>query len=288
MKIARSCVCCGGDRLQRSPAVLMPFLACRIFGWEGVEITPDWNMRDLPLGHAQAMCSTLACDDCGLLFLDMRFDDEELGALYADYRGSDYAATRSRFEPNYEARNRILNEGSHYIPAIESLLAPYVGEAPRVLDWGGDTGLNTPFRGRAAIHHVYDISQKPAVPGAEIVGRDQARSGTYDLVVSSNVLEHVPAPGEHLEEIASALGPETILYLEVPHEDIVRLVPDQQDRPAQKRHWHEHINFFTGDSLDAMLARSGLEQLSRVSHPVSAGGKGSHVFSIVAKRTAHV
>lgn len=284
MKIAGSCVCCGADKLQRTPAVLMPFLAFRIFGWESTEITPEWNMRDLPVGRAQALCNTLGCEDCGVLFLDMRFDREELGALYSDYRGPGYDAARSRFEPDYGRRNQILNRGSNYIASIEELLAPYVGETPRVLDWGGDTGLNTPFRGRASTHHVYDISNKAAVDGAEIVDRDEACRGTYDLVVSSNVLEHVPAPREHLQEIASALKPDTIFYLEVPHEDVIRLVSERRERQAQKRHWHEHINFFTHESLDALLAGAGLEQLSRISHPVEAGGKVSEVFSIVAKR----
>ncbi|NNM74531.1 class I SAM-dependent methyltransferase [Enterovirga aerilata] len=264
----------------------MPFLAYRVFGWESVEITPDWNMRDLPLGRTQAMCNTLACTSCGLLFLDMRFDPEEMSALYADYRGDDYAATRGRFEPGYEWRNAILNEGSRYIETVEELLAPYLSSTPRVLDWGGDTGINTPFRGRASLHHVYDISNKPPVDGAEIVDREGILSAEYDLVVSSNVLEHVPAPGDALEEIVSVMGPETVLYIEVPHEDVVRLVPCEADRIRAKRHWHEHVNFFTEPAIDAMLARAGLEQITRVSHQVSAGGKDSHVFSVVAKRRA--
>lgn len=284
MKIAKSCVCCGSDRLQRSPAVLMPFIASRVFGWESVEITPEWNMRDLPLGHTQAMCNTLRCEDCGLIFLDMRFDEEELGALYADYRGPAYSAARERLEPGYGNRNGVLKESFAYVATIEAILARYVCGAPRVLDWGGDTGLNTPFRGRAAIHHVYDISNKPPVAGAEVVDRAQIRAGAYDLVVSSNVLEHVSAPGEHLGEIASALAPDTVLYLEVPHEDAIRLVPDRRAGQARKRHWHEHINFFTDEALDAMLARAGLEQKARVSHPVSVAGRTCHVFSIVAQR----
>ncbi|TXN70446.1 class I SAM-dependent methyltransferase [Methylobacterium sp. WL6] len=283
MKIAKSCVCCDGTALRRVPAVLMPFLAHRIFGWDSVEITPDWAMRDLTLGRAYSVCNTLACEGCGLLFLDMRFDDAEMAALYADYRGPAYRAQRERFEPGYGARNDILLGGSAYIPAIEAILADHVAAAPRVLDWGGDTGVNTPFKDRASLHHVYDISDKPVVSGAERVTLDQARTGPYDLVVSSNLLEHVPFPREQLREIAAAMNPGTILYLEVPHEDIVRLVPNSGDRAAAKRHWHEHVNFFTEEAIDAMMEQAGLETLTRISHPVSAGGEGSHVFSIVAR-----
>lgn len=286
MKIAKRCVCCDGALLRRVPAVLMPFLAHRIFGWDSVEITRDWNMRDLALGRAYSVCNTLACEACGLHFLDMRFDDDEMAALYADYRGPMYRAERESFEPGYGARNDILLDGSPYIAAVETILAPYVGITPRVLDWGGDTGVNTPFKARASAHHVYDISDKPVIAGAVRVSLEQARRSVYDLIVSSNVLEHVPFPREQLCEIAAVMNPETILYLEVPHEDVVRLIASSDERTGAKRHWHEHINFFTEEAINAMTEHAGLEILTRISHPVSAGGKGSYVFSIVARLSA--
>ena len=50
--ISRHCICCAGEQLQRSPAVLMPFVALRVFGHEPVEITADWGLRDLRQGMA--------------------------------------------------------------------------------------------------------------------------------------------------------------------------------------------------------------------------------------------
>ena len=50
MKIATRCVCCDGQALSATPAVLMPFLAYRIFGWEPVAVTPEWGLRDLAPG----------------------------------------------------------------------------------------------------------------------------------------------------------------------------------------------------------------------------------------------
>lgn len=283
MKIAKRCVCCDGTRLRRSPAVLMPFLAHRIFGWDRTEITPDWNMRDLSLGRAYSVCNTLACEVCGLLFLDMRFDDEEMAALYADYRGPAYRAERERFEPGYGTRNEILLGGNSYTPIIETILEPYVSATPRVLDWGGDTGVNTPFKGRTSVHHIYDISDRPVVAGAVRISQEQARTGSYDLIVSSHVIEHVPSPGEMLRQIAAIMTPATIFYLEIPHEDIVLLIPKLEDRAVAKHHWHEHINFFSETSIEAMMSRVGLHILNSVSHPVWAGGKDFHALSIVAR-----
>jgi SAM-dependent methyltransferase len=283
MKIATHCVCCAGSRLRRSPAVLMPFIAFRIFGWQPVEITEDFGLRDLSQGNAYSVCNSLGCEDCGLLFLDMRFDGEEMGALYQGYRGPDYTSARERFEPGYVRRNDILVEGSTYIGAVEEILAPHVGTTPRVLDWGGDTGLNTPFKGKASLHHVYEISDKPPIAGAEMVSLDQVRSQSYDLIVSSQVLEHVPSPAESLKEMAAVMRPETLLYLEVPREDLVRNVSGLENRLRAKRHWHEHVNFFTEDAIAAMMQAAGLTPLSMRSHPVSAGGKTSHVFSVLAR-----
>ncbi|NEU12965.1 class I SAM-dependent methyltransferase [Methylobacterium sp. BTF04] len=282
MKIAKRCVCCGGERLVASPAILMPFLAHRIFGWDSTEVTAAWNLRDLAPGRVYSLCKTLDCAACGAIFLDMRFDDEEMGALYHAYRGPDYCAMRERFEPGYARRNAALAEGSPSLPQIETLLAPHLGPRPRVLDWGGDTGLNTPFRGRCAAHHIYDISDKPVIAGAERVGLEQARAGRYDLVVSAHVLEHVSDPTGLLREMTSAMTRETILYLEFPHEELMRRA-DRDDRASAKRHWHEHINFFSEAAIDAMTARAGLAVLERVSHPVSAGGATSQVFSVIAK-----
>ena len=286
MKIAKRCVSCGGQRLKRSPAVLMPFVAARVFGWEPIEIRPEWGFRDLPADRACSVCQSLMCEDCGMLFLDMRFDDEEMGALYDDYRGLRYTALRDRFEPGYAARNAIFADGSTYLSSVEATLASRVPEAPRVLDWGGDSGLNTPFRHAASAHHVYDISGCPVVEGARTVTLNEARSETYDLITSMQVLEHLPSPRETLDEIAATMKPETLLYVEMPHEDLMRSSADPHERLARKRHWHEHINFFTPESLDALFKTCGLTIIERTSHPVHAGGKDWHNFRIVAKRAA--
>lgn len=285
MRLAKRCVACDGERLGHVPAVLMPFIADRIFGWRPTQISPEWGLRDMPAGMACSICKTMMCEDCGMLFLDMRFDDEEMAALYGDYRGEAYTADRDRFEPGYAARNAIMLEGSDYIDQIEAILEPYLAPRPRVLDWGGDTGVNTPFRSRAAQLDIYDISSRPMVQGARAVDPDAVKTNVYDLIVFANVLEHVPYPRESLREIANAMRPETTLYVEVPHEEVVRIWDDPAQRLDRKRHWHEHINFFTTSALDAVFRDVGLNVIERQSLAVTAGGKDVHVFSIVARRS---
>jgi hypothetical protein len=284
MKIAKRCICCDGARLSRTPAVLAPFLACRIFGYEPAEITADWGLRDIKSGHAYTMCHSLECADCGMLFLDMRFDDEEMSGLYHGYRDEDYTATRDRLEPGYAERNKHFQAGNRYTPMVEQFLAPHLPAAPRVLDHGGDTGRNTPFRGRAEAHHVYDISGLPPIAGAKIVSLEDAKRQTYDLIVSSQVLEHVSAPAWLLREMVALMGDETMIYLEVPHEELIRAATPGAAVGAQKRYWHEHINFYTERSLEALLRGAGLAEVARQSTPVEAGGRRPHIFSVLARR----
>lgn len=255
-RIATQCICCSSPALQRQSAVLMPFVAQRALGWEPCEITADWGLRDLPLGHAQALCTSLHCPACGCLFLDMRFDAAEMARLYCDYRGPDYEAQRERFEPGYAARNRTLLAGDAHIPEVEAFLRPHLPARPAVLDWGGDTGLNTPLRNEARLHHVLDISGRPLIGGAVAVAAPLA---SYDLIVLAHVLEHVPEPAALIDEIRGAMDGGTVLYVELPFEALMRAAERDTAAWRRKRHWHEHINFFSVQGLRRLLQGCGLQ-----------------------------
>ncbi len=268
---ARCCICCAGEHLLRSPAILMPFLAKRIFNHEPTEITEAWGLRDIPSGIAYSLCNTLECVDCRLLFLDYRFSDYELGLLYTDYRGEEYNALRKRFEPDYCATAIHYNGRAAYLDDVENLLAPYLTERPRVLDWGGGSGVNSPFRYRAEALHVYDISGVTVCEEAIRVSKEECLDHNYDLVVCSQVLEHVSYPIEVLKQLTQSLGPETVLYLEVPFEGIFASPNDGCPLGEKKRHWHEHVNFFSPASLRVLAHRNSLEILMSKILPVSLG-----------------
>jgi len=165
-RIADACICCGGQSLEKSPAILMPFVAHRVFGWAPVEIDDSWGLRTILNGNAYSICNSVSCLDCGMLFLDIRFSDPEMEALYSGYRQAEYTALRDHYEPGYAERNDTLNQGIGFIPEIEAFLTPFLPLPVRVLDWGGDTGINTPFKSASTLFHVYDISGKPGIAGA--------------------------------------------------------------------------------------------------------------------------
>ncbi|NNN23771.1 MULTISPECIES: class I SAM-dependent methyltransferase [Pseudomonas] len=281
--IAQACVCCGATALERSPAILMPFVAHRVFGWTPVEITEAWGLRDLAPGHAYALCNTLHCPACDLTFLDLRFDGEELGRLYHDYRGDGYTQLRDHYEPGYARRNQHLLQGGGYAAQVEAFLAPLLPAPQRVLDWGGDSGINTPFRGRLSQHHVLEISDRPLVDGAQRVDAHQAREHHYQLVVLSQVLEHVPEPLALLDAVTGVLASDSLLYIEVPYEGLVQQIAAGNAHWQDKRHWHEHINFYAEASLRALVARAGLVVERLGSLEVDVGNGPVRVFSLVCR-----
>ncbi len=232
---------------------------------------------------AYTICNSLWCTACGLLFMDLRFSEAELAALYADYRGTEYVALRERYEPGYALRNQSLDAGILYMEAVEAFLDPHVSSRPRVLDWGGDTGRNTPYAGSRALGHVHDISGKRLLPELECVDRDTAFSTAYDLVVCSNVLEHVPHPADLVMELRQTMGRGTILYVEVPHEDLARTHQGPEDLNRSKRHWHEHINFFSLESLQRLLRRCGLEVVATNELHVVAGNRPVAQFQLACR-----
>ncbi|WP_220813420.1 class I SAM-dependent methyltransferase [Pseudomonas paralcaligenes] len=282
--IARQCICCGGDRLDKSSAVLMPFVAHRVFGHEPVEIKAEWGLRDLRSGMAYTLCNSLQCQDCGALFLDYRFTDEQMSALYRNYRDEAYNSERISYEPGYTAVVAHYEQRADYLAEVEAWLAPHLPEAPAVLDWGGDTGINSPFRERNRLLHIHDISGVDLVPGACRVDVEQIGRQAYDLVACSQVLEHVPCPLELVRQMLPAMGPQTLLYLEVPHEALVREHPDSKCLAPLKHHWHEHVNFYNETALRRLLERLGLQVVDSLRLPVDIGWTRSEVLGVLARK----
>ena len=136
-RIQTQCICCGNEKLESSPAVLMPFVAHRTFGWAPVIIDETWGLSTIKNGNAYSICKSLFCDICGLLFLDIRFSEAELENLYSDYRGVEYNKLRDFYEPGYAQRNDGLNAGVNYIKEIEDFLRPHLKFPLTILDWGG-------------------------------------------------------------------------------------------------------------------------------------------------------
>ncbi len=281
-RLATQCPCCGSSAVASSPAILMPFVADRALGWAPAVIDESWGLSTVKEGSAYSICKSMHCRDCGFLFSDIRFSDAEMENLYKDYRGEDYVKLRELYEPGYSERNASLGNGFNYLEKIEDLLRPYFEFPIAILDWGGDTGKNTPLKGYSSGLDIYDISGKQPVEGARIVTLSEAQAKKYDLIVCSHVLEHVPYPSDLLLKIMSVMGPKSTLYIELPYEDVIR--EGGENPHTKKRHWHEHINFFTEQSLRCLAENVGLQVINLINDlKVESGGKSLHVFQMTCR-----
>lgn len=280
-RIATQCVCCGAEHLESSPAVLMPFVAHRVFGWTPVEIDESWGLRTVRSGMAYSVCNTRRCRVCNHLFCDIRFSETEMANLYDRYREEAYTSLRDHYEPGYAARNKVLNEAAPYLAEIERFVIPFVQQPLTVLDWGGDTGINTPFREKGAEIDIYDISNKSVLAGVRAVDRATALSKHYALVVCSMVLEHIPFPSDILLDTRNVMDGRSVLYIEVPYEEVVRTsIPLTS---SAKKHWHEHINFYSLRSLACLVQNCGFEVLATNVVDVSVAGSSAHVLQMACK-----
>ena len=265
MKIASACVCCNSVRLCSSSSILMPFIAQRIFSWRPTLISEKWKLNTVKSGKAYSVCNSLLCMDCNFLFVDMRFDDQELSRLYFNYRDENYTNLRNKYEPGYKLINKVINLPNNYIKKVEKFLSTFFTSQINILDFGGDDGKNTPFKDTKNIIHIYDISKKPTVNNCIKVNKSNMLK-KYNLVIFSNVIEHISYPQLIINEIKKLLNKNSILYIELPLEKIMKKMWGGQVTKIEqlrclknKKHWHEHINFFSKKSLFKLFNCCGLK-----------------------------
>ena len=96
-------------------------------------------------------------------------------------------------------------------------------------------------------------------PDVDVGGR------TFDVVNMKLVMEHVPDPVSLLDAVRSVLNPGGVICVEVPN-DFNRLqaaVRRQFGKPAWWVSYPAHVNYFSFDSLERLLARTGYRPVRR-------------------------
>lgn len=270
-----SCVVCEGPIRRLKRALVAPFLATWI-----------WNRKPF--------CVDLVrCDSCGFMFYNPRLAGSDLQRLYLDYRSNEYQQSRHASEIWYtEKFNYDLASPESYRgrrTTLAQTLKPHLGERKieRILDYGGDRGdlVAGLFDGAQAF--VYDISGVAPAVGVTTVSDPAACAA--DLIVNSNVLEHVGFPRELVREILAASPAEGLVYLEVPCElpiGVKRIARRLAQvgimavtrpwlsasvlRPASLYMMHEHINYFTPQTLVTLMMSCGGDVVASGSYPSSS------------------
>lgn len=203
------------------------------------------------------------CAGCGLVYVGLRPDPDELYALYGEayFRNdesgvvgySDYI----KDEPNIRrtARRRLA--------FLERFVAP-----GRLLDVGCAAGFfldeaqRRGWQAEGLDVSAFAVNYARAhfalkVQRGSFTELDYA-AGAFDLVTLWDVIEHVPDPKAYLRRAAQVLRPGGLLAL---------ATPDIHSLPARLagRRWvgyklsEEHIYYFSARTLAQMLAEAGLE-----------------------------
>lgn len=289
MKSVSACLACGTPISHSVAALVSPFLAKRI-----------WGRNAFPV-------ALIDCANCGFAFFNPRLEAEEEARLYAGYRDAEYQRIRHGCEPWYTERFNANLESPEFLAnrraKIREVLHKQLNGRPvhKILDFGGARGEVVLDLLPNAIPYVYDISRVAPLKGITACPNlpDCLRQ-QVDLVISSNALEHVGYPGEFLAQVKQVCTPNTLFWIEVPQEQpfgiklaLRRIIQTgvltitrpsiavSLLRPGLTHLMHEHLNYFTRESLNKLLTRSSWTVLSSGSYDLSGPlGKGQMLWAL--------
>lgn len=235
MNWTENCRSCGSSNTLTHDSILAPFLTYRMLNIKPIVTTSLYRYIN---GTNYLPCHTVGCKDCGFVGVGLYISDHLLGTFYRNYMKPEYIHMRQLFEPDFLQSNSLKLRES--ISDVEEWITLHIQTPKRVLDYGAVTTEYTPFRDTARVKTV-DIQ----------TGLDCTE--TFDLVTCLHVLEHVPDLDRVLKTIQSYSA--RYLYIEVPHELHIQKYKTLEDRVQNKEIWHEHLNFFTHESLNHLLKK---------------------------------
>jgi SAM-dependent methyltransferase len=145
----------------------------------------------------------------------------------------------------------------------------------RRLGWDA-TGVEPSYYGRIGSR----VLGVPVLP-AYLENTDLA-PGSFDCVVSSEVLEHVADPRAFVTTVSRYLAPGAVLLLTTPNGEVLR------GRAESEREWYDglspgqHLNLLSPRALVTLLGECGLHDVDVLETGGSSGRK--HLYAVAAHR----
>ena len=199
------------------------------------------------------------CRSCGLMSSFPPPGEEELDAVYRkqyrqirgetpdkdylrnlDCRAEAQLAFLRRYSPTQLSRARILDVGC----SAGSFLNACAGFTQSVSGFEPDDTMRTAARkrlGPAAVLH------------GTLFQAERLAGQTFDVIVASHVLEHVPQPGFFLSALCDSLSARGTLLIEVPNEDSATVGNWIQSGERGRM----HLFFFTPRTLRDIIEAAG-------------------------------
>lgn len=211
-----------------------------------------FTARDFNFGNVAEHARILRCGRCGSLYPELFPAREEIEGAYSSY----YTGSRARGAVRESLRRLLgLFRRSHLLRLVPI-------SARRVLDYGCGSGeyLSEVARFRpGAERYGCDITRPNIVDEAFFwipMPQLEERSGAFDWITLSHVLEHVPDPREVLESVRSLLSVNGGVWISTPSADsfLIRAF----GRFARDVDFPRHRAVYSRQCLEELLAAAGL------------------------------
>lgn len=207
---------------------------------------------------------TVACEQCGLIRTDPMPTDAELDAYYAGEYRLDYQFAFSKKPPRFH-----ITRSQRDAEARLRLLEPALAGQKRILDFGSGSGEFLALAARAG-HQVEGI--EPGETFAAFAREEYGvtvqstvwqqvdfEPGSFDVITSNHVLEHLREPVSALKRMAQWLAEDGVLFVCVPNA--------LGKRQHSFQHFHfAHVYNFTPQALIWAGLVAGLEPEPRFSN----------------------
>ena len=252
----RRCPLCGSNE-HETVVELEADAFCRT-NWT---YSPDFRSI-LGIGE-RAVFPVVRCRRCAMVFASLLPDADFLNALYDRVIQKAECVEGSENRPGYARRLRYVAELLELAPAADPL---------RALDYGSGLGVTLRILRACGVEATgFDPSALRSDYVREhdltIAGDRAALGGIFAIVVLDNVLEHLSDPVETVEWLSGVTAPGTVAYVSVPpYEDAFLRAQVERHRRGEAvdmtlNPW-EHLNYFSLEHLDALLARGGFRRLA--------------------------
>ncbi|WP_181391797.1 class I SAM-dependent methyltransferase [Methanospirillum lacunae] len=225
----------------------------------------------------------VACVSCGFLFNDTDSKEED----YERY----YAQKEYNFTGNCIGSGSIIPEELIRYEIITQLIQSYKPSTSKILDIGCGKGgllINLKNQGYTNLYalellpqfvdylnHNYGIN---TIQGS--FQQISLFSTKFDVIIASNVLEHIFDLNLALQYISQNLGEEGIVYLEVPN---AKNYPSFNNYPLFDFS-HEHINHFDYHHLTNLAKNNGFDLILKGTTFIKGGfGKGECIYIVIKK-----
>ncbi len=247
-------------------------------------------------GGSPEQTQLIYCKSCGFRTYERKLSESESKRYYSSYRGNSYVAERSRDELFYSQARYDQDEqwmaSPHRQKEMLALLRKTGDDISQfsILDYGGDSGRFI-FDLKCIRLAVYDLSEGRALSGVTKYSNiDDVPRSCWDLVVSTQTLEHISHPEVAIESMIDIAKQGGLIYIELPNQPWTSFAGRGKMRDAlvkaavKNRLLHkvmdlystffrvkfnvlppfgfapmrEHVNFFTIDSINKLGERHSL------------------------------